>query len=414
MTEQEQRKSLNPQLLSGPGLRRAAEQLLQQRQSAVPGDIESTLPEASQLMLHDLRVHQIELQMQNEELQRAQEELVASLEAYRDLYDLAPIGYCTVDASGTIIRANLRAASLFGVERSELSGQQLTRYIEPQDQDSFYLLRKQVQDSNAGRSVELRMVKGLRQLVWVQLTATAATDKSGQPLLLVVLTDVTDRRLAQSALQSSLQEKVALLNEVHHRVKNNLQVITSLLRLETHRGHEAGVKSVLDEMQGRIRSMALLHELLYREGNFASVDLGQYLRRLCTETLRALQTSPGQIKLELELASVKVSMDQATPCGLLVNELISNCVKHAFPDGRQGMVKVELQPLEGKEQFQLRVSDNGIGLPADFEDRRKTSLGLQLAGDLAGQLGSSLVIGPAASFSLSFLPGAPVISARPA
>ena len=299
MTEQEQRKSLNPQLLSGPGLRRAAEQLLQQRISAVPGDLESTLPEASQLMLHDLRVHQIELQIQNEELQRAQEELVASLEAYRDLYDLAPIGYCTVDASGAIIRANLRAASLFGVERSELSGQQLTRYIEPQDQDSFYLLRKQIQDSNAGRSIELRMVKFERQSVWVQLTATKAFDKSDQPLLLVVLTDVTDRRLAQAALQSSLQEKVALLNEVHHRVKNNLQVITSLLRLETHRGHEAGVKSVLDEMQGRIRPMALLHELLYREGNFASVDLGQYLRRLCTETLRAMQTSPGQIKLEL-------------------------------------------------------------------------------------------------------------------
>ena len=212
MTEQEQRKSLNPQLLSGPGLRRAAEQLLQQRISAVPGDLESTLPEASQLMLHDLRVHQIELQIQNEELQRAQEELVASLEAYRDLYDLAPIGYCTVDASGAIIRANLRAASLFGVERSELSGQQLTRYIEPQDQDSFYLLRKQIQDSNAGRSIELRMVKFERQSVWVQLTATKAFDKSDQPLLLVVLTDVTDRRLAQAALQSSLQETVALLN----------------------------------------------------------------------------------------------------------------------------------------------------------------------------------------------------------
>jgi two-component sensor histidine kinase len=105
-------------------------------------------------------------------------------------------------------------------------------------------------------------------------------------------------------------------------------------------------------------------------------------------------------------------MDQAMPCGLLVNELISNCVKHAFPDGRQGTVKVELQPLEGKEQYQLRVSDDGIGLPADFEVRRKTSLGLQLVGDLAVQLGSSLAIGPGASFSLSFLPG--LMSARPA
>lgn len=412
MTEQEQRKPLNPQLLSGPGLRRAAEQLLEQRLSAAPGDLESTLPEASQLLLHDLRVHQIELQMQNEELLRAQEDIASSLEAYRDLYDLAPIGYCSVDTAGVIIKANLRAAALFGVEPNDLSHQQLTRYIDPQDQDSYYLLRQQVQNSKASRSIELRLPKGARQAVWVQLTATAAIDKAGQSLLLIVLTDVTDRRLSQAALQSSLQEKVALLNEVHHRVKNNLQVITSLLRLETHRGHGAAIKSVLDEMQGRIRSMALLHELLYREGSFATVELGQYLTRLCTEALREMQTSPGQIKLELELASVNVNMDQAMPCGLLVNELISNCVKHAFPDGRQGTVKVELQPLEGKEQYQLRVSDDGIGLPADFEVRRKTSLGLQLVGDLAVQLGSSLAIGPGASFSLSFLPG--VMSARPA
>jgi PAS domain S-box-containing protein len=412
MTEQEQRKPPNPQLLSGPGLRRAAEQLLEQRLSAAPGDLESTLPEASQLLLHDLRVHQIELQMQNEELLLAQEDIASSLEAYRDLYDLAPIGYCSVDTAGVIIKANLRAAALFGVEPNDLSHQQLTRYIDPQDQDSYYLLRQQVQNSKASRSIELRLPKGARQAVWVQLTATAAIDKAGQSLLLIVLTDVTDRRLSQAALQSSLQEKVALLNEVHHRVKNNLQVITSLLRLETHRGHGAAIKSVLDEMQGRIRSMALLHELLYREGSFATVDLGQYLTRLCTEALRAMQTPPGQIKLELKLASVNVNMDQAMPCGLLVNELISNCVKHAFPDGRQGTVKVELQPLEGKEQYQLRVSDDGIGLPADFEVRRKTSLGLQLVGDLAVQLGSSLAIGPGASFSLSFLPG--VMSARPA
>lgn len=413
MTEQEQRKSPNPQLLSGPALRRAAEQLLQQRMSAVPGDVESTLPEASQLMLHDLRVHQIELQMQNEELHRTQEELEASLEAYLDLYELAPIGYCTVNAAGVITKANLCAATLLGVGRRDLIDQALTHHIDRQDQDSYYLLSQRLRESDSPQSIELRMAKGVGLTVWVQLTATTKVVK-GQSLTLLVLTDVTDRRLAQAALQSSLQEKAALLNEVHHRVKNNLQVVISLLRLESQRSQEAGVKSALDEMQGRIRSMALLHELLYREGSFASVDLGQYLRRLCTETLRAMQTSPGQIKLELELASVKVSMDQATPCGLLVNELISNCVKHAFPDGRQGMVKVQLQPLEGKEQFQLRVSDNGIGLPADFEDRRKTSLGLQLAGDLAGQLGSSLVIGPAASFSLSFLPGAPVISAKPA
>ncbi len=411
MTEQEQRKPPNPQLLSGPGLRRAAEQLLQQRLSAVPGDLESSLPEASQLMLHDLRVHKIELQLQNEELQRSQEELEASLEAFFDLYELAPIGYCTVDAGGVITKANLCAANFFGVARRDLVDHPLTHFIDRQDQDSYYLLSKKLLESDSPQSIELRMVEGAGPTLWVHLTATAKVDKPGQPLTMIVLTDVTERRRAQAALQTSLQEKTALLNEVHHRVKNNMQVIASLLRLEAHRSQESGTRSVLDEMQGRVRSMALLHELLYRDGSFASVDLGQYLRRLCTETLRTLQTKPGQIKLELELASVKVSMDQATPCGLLVNELISNSLKHAFPEGRKGLVKVELQPVEGKEQFQLRVSDDGIGLPADFEARRKSSLGLQLVADLAGQLGSSLEIGPGASFSLSIRPGLQALSA---
>jgi two-component sensor histidine kinase len=139
--------------------------------------------------------------------------------------------------------------------------------------------------------------------------------------------------------------------------------------------------------------MALLHDLLYRSGTFAAVDLGVYLKQLTTQSFRAQIVRPGSVLLRLDLASVQVEMDQALPCGLLVNELISNCLKHGFPDDRTGEVRLELQQVNGGPQVRLRVSDTGVGLPSCFEAKRGHSLGLQLASDLAGQLGGRLEIG---------------------
>ena len=240
---------------------------------------------------------------------------------------------------------------------------------------------------------------------------------AGEPLRMIsTYTDISRRRRAQAALESSLREKVALLKEVHHRVKNNLQVVTSLLRLEARRSTVPDTRAVLVEMQGRIRAMALLHESLYRSGNFAAVDLGAYLTQLATQAFRTQLAQVGAVRLELDLASVEVGMDQATACGLLVNELISNGLKHGFPDGRQGELRVELHALEGGAGLRLRVSDSGVGLPPDFDARRSRSLGLQLVADLAGQIGGTLSIesGPGAAFAITFRaeePGPPVLAA---
>jgi two-component sensor histidine kinase len=220
----------------------------------------------------------------------------------------------------------------------------------------------------------------------------------------------TEKALTQ-ALQSALNEKRVLLMEVHHRVKNNLQVITSLLRLESRRSILDDTKTVLADMQARIRVMALLHELLYRSDTLASVDLGIYLGQLSTQVFRMRSTKLTDIGLELRLGSVQVSMDQAIPCGLLVNELISNCLKHGFPLGRNGAVSIDLQPLETPKLWRLRVGDTGVGLPQDFEERRQNSLGLQLATDLARQIGGSLHIaneGKGVAFTVDFTTLAPV------
>ena len=218
--------------------------------------------------------------------------------------------------------------------------------------------------------------------------------------------DITQRIRVDVELQASLKEKVALLNEVHHRVKNNLQVITSLLRLEAGRSELPDTKAVLLEMQGRIQSMALLHEALYRDGNFASIDLGAYLRQLATQAFRAQGATSGAVRLVLDLAPASVALDQATPCGLLVNELLSNALKHGFADGRGGEVQVRSQPSGKPGLWQVCVRDTGAGLPVDYEARRAHSLGLQLVSDLTQQLGGTLETwagpGPGTTFCVTF------------
>lgn len=236
-------------------------------------------------------------------------------------------------------------------------------------------------------------------------------DASGRVVRLAgLLQDITERKQAEQALQSSLQEKTALLMEIHHRVKNNLQVITSLLRLEAGRSEHAPTKAVLKDMQVRIRAMALLHETIYRRGSFAAIDLGAYVGQVATQTVRTLLAEPGSVQLRLDVGSVQVGMDQATTCGLLVSELVSNCLKHGFPPGRTGDICIELRPLDPANQWRLRVSDTGTGLADDFETRRKNSLGLQLVGDLAVQMGGVLDIGlgPQAIFTVDFKAEKPV------
>lgn len=249
-------------------------------------------------------------------------------------------------------------------------------------------------------------------------TIAPVLDSAGNVTHYVALKqDVTLRKQTEAALQHSLNDKVALLHEVHHRVKNNLQVVTSMLRLEAARSAQGETRSVLRDMQSRIRSMALLHETLYRSGSFAAIDLGAYLRQLANQAFRAHDLSNQAVRLVCELQSVPVDMDLATPCGLLVNELLTNSLKHGFPQSRSGRILVQLQPAAAHDsgpllpgntgpssRWHLRVSDDGIGLPADWSTRGQHSLGLQLVADLVQQLQGRLLVepGPGAGFSVFF------------
>jgi two-component sensor histidine kinase len=182
------------------------------------------------------------------------------------------------------------------------------------------------------------------------------------------------------------EEKDLLLREIHHRVKNNLQVITSLLSLQSNKVSDPKTRALLRESQNRVRAMAMVHETLYRSDDLHAVDCAEYVRALAGPLYQSYGLKPGAVELRIQVPpGTRISLETATPFGLIVNELISNALKHAFPDGRKGEILVKLEPL-GESSYRLLVWDDGIGFPPDLEPRRTQSLGLRLVEALAEQV----------------------------
>ncbi len=203
--------------------------------------------------------------------------------------------------------------------------------------------------------------------------------------------DITEHKRVELQLKASLEEKIALLKEVHHRVKNNLQVVISLLNLQTTRLHNREVLDTLEETRNRVRSMALLHETLYRSQNMARVNFAQYVETLCAHLLRTYGRRAAHVEWINRLTPLELSPERAVPGGLIVNELISNALKYAFPEARPGRIVVGLRELESR-RYGLPEADNGIGLPPDFRIEQTQTLGLQLVLMLTEQLHGSVEI----------------------
>jgi two-component sensor histidine kinase len=180
------------------------------------------------------------------------------------------------------------------------------------------------------------------------------------------------------------------LKEVHHRVKNNLQVISSILNLQSSFVTDEKILDILEESRNRIRSMAIIHENLYQTSNFSSINFTNYLGNLTRDLISSYQVETDKVELKLDLQQVGLVLDQAIPCGLMINEIITNALKYAFPNGKKGTVNISM--TEEKEIVTLRIEDNGIGLPKGFNYLESETLGLQLVATLVEQLEGELVL----------------------
>ena len=183
-------------------------------------------------------------------------------------------------------------------------------------------------------------------------------------------------------MRTSLGEKEILLKEIHHRVKNNLQIIYSLLSLQSDHIQDELILDMFRDSKHRVRTMVLIHEKLYRSQDLSKIDFGEYVNALTTDLLNSYALSFSALNLKTRVDGVHLSVDTAVPCGLIVNELVTNCLKYAFPDAQEGEINIELQK-NGGDEFTLIVGDNGIGFPKEFDFRNTDSLGLQLVNSLA-------------------------------
>ncbi len=228
-------------------------------------------------------------------------------------------------------------------------------------------------------------------------------DAAGCRLLGGVSVDITERMQTERDLAAAVAAKEILFQEVHHRVRNNLQVISSLLNIQADLLTDSSARDVLLESQRRVESMAMIHERLYSHDDIDQLDFGKYVEALTQELFRAYGVDSSVVSLRLELDPVLLELSQAIPCGLILNELVTNSLKYAFPAARQGEILVVLRCAED-DRVTLRVADNGIGLPAGLDWRKSHSLGLRIVDILARQLTAAIHQKPGSGgdFALTF------------
>jgi len=243
---------------------------------------------------------------------------------------------------------------------TEISGGNLSRRIEVTSKDEIGVL---AQSFNQMTENLAEAYAGLEQKVKQR---TAELEK-----------EVAERKRAEEKIKASLKEKELLLQEIHHRVKNNLQVISSLLKLQSEYIEDKQAFQMFKDSQNRIKSMALIHEKLYKSKDLAEIDFKIYINDLAYELFRSYEIDPSKIALRMDVKDISLRIDVAIPCGLIINELISNSLKYAFPQGREGGIKIALRSIN-KNKIELKVKDNGIGLPEDFDFRKTKSLGLHI------------------------------------
>ena len=214
--------------------------------------------------------------------------------------------------------------------------------------------------------------------------------------------NITERKLAEQQLRASLVEKEVLLKEVHHRVKNNLQIISSLLALQARATADADVHRMFEECQGRIRSMALIHEQLYQSGELSRIDFSEYVQRLCYHLADSSAVLDGRVVLRIDVAAAPLPINLAIPCGMILNELVSNALKHAFPGDRRGQICVSFH-VAGRHH-KLSVRDSGVGMDDRSSTHKNNTLGLKVVDALVRQLGGHLQYENirGASFAITF------------
>jgi PAS domain S-box-containing protein len=319
------------------------------------------------------------------ESSRAREAQERSEARFRALVNFCPVGIFEMSAEGTCVYANDQLAAMTGLTLPKILEEGWLSAVHPQDLPALQAKRAAAK-TNGGLHHDFRFVAS-HGVVHVQARSAALTDGSQLTGYLGAVTDVTELRVAQAAVEQSLIQKDMLLKEIHHRVKNNLQVVASLLRLGRSYVKDPGALSVFNDSVARVHSIALIHERLYQTKNLDRIEMAGYLQGLVSEITR-VNASSQRVGTQVLVEKLFFDLDRCVPIGLIVNELVANALKHAFPERTATAPVVIVALHEGTHEYALVVRDNGRGL--NPEKRREGSLGLRIVESLAQQLGGKL------------------------
>ena len=311
------------------------------------------------------------------------------------ILELANDAIVSVDENQHIVLFNRGAEQIFGYTAEEALGEPLDVLIPAPSRSEHQtsvqdFARSSGQSRLMGRRSEIRGLRkgGAEFPAEASISRTKVGDKT---FFTAILRDISKRKETEEQLQASLEEKEVLLKEVHHRVKNNLQIISSLLNLQSRHTEDPKALEVIKESQNRVKSIALVHESLYRSSDLSRVDFGPYISEIASNLFRSYGNSRS-VDLVVETNGILLGIDTAIPCGLMVNELLSNSMKHGLPRTAKGKIQVELSSIDQNNQLQLSVRDNGPGLPSNSNLLETKTLGLRLVMNLANQLGGNVEV----------------------
>jgi PAS domain S-box-containing protein len=333
------------------------------------------------------------------ERKQAEAALQESEQKYRNLVETAQGLIWSVDSEGRFTFINQASKQFYGYEPEEMIRRKATEFTTPEQAQKDMEAQRRVLAGESLLQYETMALRKDGTPFYISANAIVLRDDAGNVLGITGTSiDITERKQADEQLQASLQEKEALLKEVHHRVKNNLQVISSLLDLQSLQIQDAIALEAFRESQNRVKSIALIHEQLYQSKNLARVNLADYIGSLTSNLLQTYSMNPNNITLQLKVDEILLELDKLIPCGLIINELVTNALKHGFPGNTKGTIWVELNsvgvesPEEKAHQYTLVVGNDGIKLQASQDLYSAKSLGLQLVNVLVQQLGGQLEI----------------------
>ncbi|MBF0457367.1 MAG: response regulator [Nitrospirae bacterium] len=306
-----------------------------------------------------------------------QKQLIESEDRYRNLVQKSSEGICNLDMDGKIVFINPAFLKMFEKDEEELSGVKYVDVVNPKD---LAQVEDAVECAKRGINVSLQYeISTYSTNKWVESTITPIRSDTGIAVssILIISRDVTWRINLEAQLQATISEKETLLHEIHHRVKNNMQVIISLLKLQASYLKDSCNKEMFKDCENRIKAMAMVHERLHRTSDMTSINLKYYVKQIANEMMASYQTENRRITLKITGEDFILGIDTAVPCGLVINELLSNAIKHAFPGDEDGTIKINFRLIRAGE-YEVTVKDNGIGISGKIDLGAATTLGLTL------------------------------------